>query len=83
MVFEFTNFVHAAPVHHSLSMRRMNVFLLALSSACFRIVLTLTSLADIVHLDNKSSPLNSVDKDEATGESVVAPCTNEFNLTAT
>lgn len=56
---------------------------LAILPACSRNADILTSLADIVHLDNKSSPLNSVDEDEATGESVMAPGTNELNLTAT
>lgn len=83
MVFGFTHLVHAAPIHGSLQMQGINVFLIALSLACFRTVLTLTSLADIVHLDNKPSPLNSVDENVATGESVVAPGTNKFNLTAT
>lgn len=70
-------------MHCSLHMQDACVFSLAILSACFRTADTLTSLADIVHLDNESSPLNSVDKDEATGESEVAPGTNEFNLTAT
>jgi hypothetical protein len=54
-----------------------------LSSACSATVLSATALVERVYFDNESSSLDGVDKDVATGESVVAPSANESNRAST
>lgn len=66
--------------------RRHCAQLLSLVTLALRavgVVLSLALLAELVQLDNESTPLDGVDEDEAARESVMAPSTREGNDTTT